>query len=223
MKYSTFIFDLDGTLLDTSEGIMLGANYTAQKMGNPELTIDQQKSFIGPPLVDSFIRECNFSEKDARKAVELYRQRYKERGLYEAKHYDQIKDLLILLNENNYKTGVATLKRDDFAKKILQHFGLSTYLHSIHGIDENDTHSKTSIILMCLKELEQVNFSKAVMIGDSVYDAIGAEEAGIDFIAVTYGYGFKSREEASHVKNVFIAENVSDIISFLNLQSPVKY
>ena len=61
------------------------------------------------------------------------------------------------------------------------------------------------------------------MIGDSIYDAIGAEEAGIDFIAVTYGYGFKNKEEASQVKNVFIAENVSDIISFLNLQSPVKY
>ena len=64
MKYSTVIFDLDGTLLDTSQGIMLGASYTANKMGNLELTINQQLSFIGPPLVDSFIRECGFSENE---------------------------------------------------------------------------------------------------------------------------------------------------------------
>ena len=192
-------------------------------MGASELTIDQQTSFIGPPLVDSFIRECGFSENDARKAVELYRQRYKERGLYEAKHYHQIKELLILINENNCNTAVATLKRDDFAKEIIQHFELSPYFNSINGIDDKDTHSKSDIILMCLKELEQDDFSKVVMIGDSIYDAIGAEEAGIDFIAVTYGYGFKNKEEASQVKNVFIAENVSDIIRFLNIQSIVKF
>ena len=89
---------------------MLGASLTAKKMGASELTIDQQISFIGPPLVDSFIRECNFSDKDARKAVELYRQRYKERGLYEAKHYDQITELLILINENNCNTVLLPLK-----------------------------------------------------------------------------------------------------------------
>ena len=216
MKYSTVIFDLDGTLLDTSQGIMLGASYTANKMGNLELTINQQLSFIGPPLVDSFIRECGFSENEARQAVDLYR-RDKEKGLYEAKHYPQIQELLILINEQHCKNAVATLKRDDFAKEIIKHFELSPYFHSINGIDDKDTHSKSDIILMCLKELGQDDLSKVVMIGDSIYDAIGAEQVGIDFIAVTYGYGFKNKEEASQIKNVFIAENVNDIIRYLDV------
>jgi len=216
MKYSTIIFDLDGTLLDTSQGIMLGANYSANKIGALELTADQQKSFIGPPLMDSFVRECGFSKSEARMAVELYRKRYMEKGMYEAKHYNQMKELLISLKEKNYKTAVATLKRDDFAKKMIKHFGLSRYFHSINGIDDKDTHSKSDIIAMCLKEIEQEDLSKAVMIGDSIYDAIGAEQTGIDFIAVTYGYGFKNKEEASQVRHVFIAENVNDIIRFLN-------
>jgi phosphoglycolate phosphatase len=216
MKYSTVIFDLDGTLLDTSEGIMAGARYTASKMGSLELSIEQQKSFIGPPVMDSFIRECGLTSSDARKAVEIYRQRYKEQGLYEAKQYEQVKELLITLKEKEMKTGVATLKRDDFAKSILRHFELSSYLDCIVGIDDQDTHSKSDIILMCLKELKESNFSKVVLIGDSTFDAIGAEQVGIDFIAVTYGYGFKNKQEANNVKNIFIAQNVADLINYLS-------
>lgn len=215
MKYSTVIFDLDGTLLDTSEGIMAGARYTANIVGSPELTIDQQKSFIGPPVVDSFIRECGLSASKAREAVEIYRQRYKEKGLYEAKHYIGVKELLLRLKEKECKTAVATLKRDDFAKEILNHFELNEYFDVIKGIDNQDSHSKSDIILMCLKELAQTDISKVVLIGDSIYDAIGAEQVGIDFIAVTYGYGFKNHIDASQSKNIFIAENVDNIIKHL--------
>ncbi|MBE4907222.1 HAD hydrolase-like protein [Bacillus luteolus] len=217
MKYSTLVFDLDGTLLDTSEGIMLGASETARKMGAGKLTIQQQKSFIGPPLLDSFMRECGFSEVEARKAVNLYRKRYKEKGLYEAKHYQHIKELLMACKQTHCKTAVATLKMDTFAKEIIKHFGLSEYFHSVNGIDQQDTHSKADIISMCLKDLDQNDTSKVVMIGDSIYDAMGAEEVGIDFIAVTYGYGFTSKESASQCKNVFIAEDVREIIEFLEL------
>ncbi|GGI16640.1 HAD hydrolase-like protein [Gottfriedia solisilvae] len=217
MKYSTVIFDLDGTLLDTSEGIMVGASYTASKMGVSELTSEQQRSFIGPSPYHSFIRECGFTESKAREAVEIYRQRYKEKGLYEAKHYGFVKELLKALKDKEYKTGVATLKRDDLAKEILMNFELSIYIDSINGIDDMDTLSKSDIILMCLNELRQNDLSKVVLIGDSVHDAIGAEQVGIDFIAVTYGFGFKNKEEVSASKNVFIAESVEEIIKYLNL------
>ncbi|WP_088041601.1 HAD hydrolase-like protein [Bacillus sp. EAC] len=217
MKYSTVIFDLDGTLLDTSEGIMVGANYTASKMGVPELTSEQQKSFIGPSPYHSFMRECGFTESKAREAVEIYRQRYKEKGLYEAKHYEFIQDLLGSLKEKEYKTAVATLKRDDLAKEILGNFELSLYFDSINGIDEMDTLSKSDIILMCLNDLQEKDLSKVVLIGDSVHDALGAEQVGIDFIAVTYGYGFKNKEEVNTTNNVFIADSVEEIIKYLNL------
>lgn len=217
MKYSTVIFDLDGTLLDTSEGIMKGACFTASIMGAPDLTLDQQKSFIGPPIIDSFIRECNFTTSMAKEAVEIYRQRYKEKGIYEAKNYNLVKELLMALKEENVLTAVATLKRDDFSKEILKHFGLSECFNVIKGIDERDTHSKSDIILMCLKELEQDDLSKVVLIGDSIYDAIGAEQVGIDFIAVTYGYGFNDKSDAQDCTNVFIAEKIEEIYKYLNL------
>lgn len=217
MKYSTVLFDLDGTLLDTSEGIMFGASYTASRIGAPELSVGQQKSFIGPPIIESFMRECSLTEDKAREAVEIYRQRYMEKGLYEATQYELIKELLIALKYKKCSTAVATLKRDDLAKMILKNFGLSDHFDTIIGIDEKDTHSKSDIISMCLKEMGQTNLNKVVLIGDSIYDSIGAEEVGIDFIAVTYGYGFKDKIEANESKNVFIAENVSEIIKYLNV------
>jgi phosphoglycolate phosphatase len=218
MKYSTIIFDLDGTLLDTSKGIMNGANYTVNKLGLPKLTIDQQRSFIGPPLIDSFMRECGLAESTARNAVEIYRQRYNEKGLYEASHYQGIKDVLAELKENNFKLAVATLKRDDFAKQILSNFEISVFFDVIKGIDEKDAHSKADILLMCLNELEQTDLSKVLLIGDSIYDALGADQVGIDFMAVTYGYGFKNKNDANEIKNIYIAEKVNDILEYLNLR-----
>ncbi|MFB7138207.1 HAD-IA family hydrolase [Gottfriedia sp. NPDC056225] len=217
MRYSTVIFDLDGTLLDTSEGIMVGASYTANKMGGPNLTSTQQKSFIGPSPFYSFMRECGYTERKAREAVEIYRKRYREKGQFEAKHYEFIQELLVTLKGKGYKTAVATLKRDDLAKDILLNFELVTYFDSINGIDEMDTLSKADIIQLCLKDLQQVDLSEVVLIGDSVHDAVGAENVGIDFIAVTYGYGFKSKQDVIQSKNVYIAETVKDIMKYLEL------
>lgn len=222
MKYSTVIFDLDGTVLDTAEGIMIGANYTAIQMGVPELTVEQQRSFIGPPPLKSFMRECGFTEDVAREAVKIYRNRYKEKGKFEAKHYQNIKELLTALKEKNCTTAVATLKRDDLAKEILGNFELNTYFDSINGVDDADTLSKSDLILMCLKELGQSDLSKVVLIGDSIHDATGAEEVGIDFIAVTYGYGFENKIEASKCKHVSIAENVEDLLEFFEIKETVK-
>lgn len=217
MKYNYVIFDLDGTLLDTSEGIMNGVSYTANVLQIPELTIDQKKSFIGPPLVNSFIREFNLNENEAKKAVGIYRERYRIKGLYEAKQYTNIKSILKSLTDKGYKTAVATLKRDDLANEIIRHFNLSQYFDLIKGIDEHDTYSKADIILMCLKEIKENDLSKVVLIGDSSYDAEGAAEVGIDFIAVTYGFGYKNKQEANQNKNVFVAESVDNIREYLNV------
>ncbi|WP_449621681.1 HAD hydrolase-like protein [Robertmurraya sp. Marseille-Q9965] len=217
MKYSTIIFDLDGTLLDTSEGIMVGASYTVQKLGIAELTMDQQKSFIGPPLLESFMRECGLTKNEAEIAVSLYRERYQKKGLYEAKHYHQMEELLFLLKKKGFKLAVATLKMDRFAKEILEYFGLLHYFDSINGIDEKDTLSKKDIIQLCLKEIEEYDYSKVVLIGDSIFDAIGAKEAGIDFIGVTYGFGFKAKEDIEQVDAVFTAKSVKDIMGYLEV------
>ncbi|PEL07017.1 HAD hydrolase-like protein [Bacillus sp. AFS017336] len=222
MKYSTIIFDLDGTLLDTAEGIMIGANYTAIQMGASELTVKQQKNFIGPPPIKSFMNECGFTEEQAREAVKIYRNRYKEKGKFEAKHYRFIEELLTALKEKSYTTAVATLKRDDLAKEILKNFELSAYFDSIIGVDDADTLNKSDLIIMCLNELGQNDLSKVVMIGDSIHDANGAKEVGIDFIAVTYGYGFKNKVDVLQCKHVYISESAEDLIDFFELNETIK-
>ncbi|MCU9612314.1 HAD hydrolase-like protein [Caldibacillus lycopersici] len=215
MKYTTILFDLDGTLIDTSEGIIKCASFTLKKLNKPELTIDQYQSFIGPPLKQSFISLCGFNEKQANDAVEIYRNRYNDKGLYEAKLYHNMEELLRFLKNNQINIGVATLKRDDLAKKIIHHFGISNYFHSINGIDENDSYSKADIITICLNEIGERQHSKVLLIGDSVYDSIGAEQVGIDFCAVTYGFGFKNRKVANETKNVYIANDVAELKQFL--------
>lgn len=223
MKYSTIIFDLDGTLLDTAEGIMIGANHTAILMGAPELTVQQQRRFIGPPPAESFMRECGFNEEVAREAVKIYRSRYKEKGKFEAKHYSNIKELLVSLKEKNCTTAVATLKRDDLAKEILENFELNKHFDAIFGVDDADTLSKSDLILKCLEEIGQNDLSKVVLIGDSMHDAIGAEKVGIDFIAVTYGYGFESKVDAGKCKNVYVTESVEELFDFFELKQTIKY
>lgn len=215
MRYETVLFDLDGTLLDTSEGIIKGVEHTLSEMGLPQLPLERCKSFIGPPILSSFIRECSLSETDARRAVEIYRHRYKEVGLYESKKYKYIKQLLLNLKNNYCTISIATLKREDFAKKLMKHFSLYDYFDSIRGIDKNDSLTKKDIILQCLNDLKQTDYRKAVFIGDSEYDAMGAQEAGVDFIPVTYGFGFINKEEASRYKNVFIAENPKKLLYYL--------
>ncbi|MDF2986005.1 MAG: haloacid dehalogenase superfamily [Eubacterium sp.] len=215
MRYETVLFDLDGTLLDTSEGIVKGVEHTLKLMGLPLLSSEQCKTFIGPPVLNSFIRECSMSEAAARSAVEIYRKRYKEKGLYQSKKYKNIKQLLVNLKKNNCKISIATLKREDFAKTIMNHFGLFSYFDSIRGIDQNDSLTKKDIIVSCLEDLKQIDYSKAVFIGDSEYDAEGAREAGIDFIPVTYGFGFKNEVEADRYSNVFIAKNPKSLSDYL--------
>jgi phosphoglycolate phosphatase len=214
MIYSTVIFDLDGTLLDTSEGIINCVSYTIDYLDLPSLTIEQKKSFIGPPLLHSYMRECGLTEQQARDAVEVYRDRYEKKGVYQAKLYENIKPLLARLKRQNIKTGVATLKRHDLAIQILEHFDLKKYLDAIKGIDDKDSLSKADILNSCMKDLEITDFTKAVLIGDSKHDEIGADEIGIDFIAVRYGFGFQDDEDLENLRTVFKAMDVNQLTNF---------
>lgn len=215
-KYNTIIFDMDGTLLDTSEGIIKCYNYTARKMGVNELPNDRFRYIIGSPLLYGFQEHYGLDEDKAKVAVEIYRERYKEKGIYEACIYEGIEELLKWLKDNSFKVGIATLKLDSFAKKMIEHFNLGEYFQVIQGIDEKDHLTKSQMVNICLKELQVEDKSKAILIGDSLYDAIGAKESGIDFIGVTYGWGFKNLEDVNKHNNILSAESPYQIIDFLS-------
>ena len=186
--YKTVIFDLDGTLLNTSEGVLNSVKYALDKMGLEQLPYDKARRFIGPPLQEGFERVAGLKGDDIDLAVSHYRKNYKENGaIFEAQVYDGIEDVLKHLKNDGRKICVATLKPEDSAKRVLEHFGLAQYFDYIGGNKEEKS-TKAGLIAEGL-EATGATPDEAVLIGDSIFDLYGAQEAGIDFIAAAYGFG----------------------------------
>ena len=193
------IFDLDGTLLDTSEGIIESVRYSAKALGFRELPQETLFQFVGPPLLQSFMAYYGCDRECAQKATEIFRDHYKTVTLYRAKPYGGIYELCETLKDCGVKMAVATYKPEDYAIKLLEHFGFDRYCNPMHGADKNGTLKKEDIIRMCLEELD-ASKENSVLIGDTEHDAKGAAIAGIPFLAVTYGFGFKEKEDEELLK-----------------------
>src|SRR5690606_27629145 len=146
--------------------------------------LDELTSFIGPPLLNSFTSTFDFSESDARRAVEFYREYFREIGIFENMLYPGVEDLLTKLIAHEQTLMVATSKPTVFAVKILEHFGIDHFFSFVSGSGLDGTRSnKTEIIEFIFAEKGIERFS-TVMIGDRMHDVIGARNTGIDSIAV---------------------------------------
>ncbi len=184
--YKTVIFDLDGTLIDTAPGVIVCGKYALKKLGMEEITDEQARRFLGPPLAESFPNIFGVKLENVDEAVELFREKYNSQQ-YNALVYDGIIELLEFLKEKDVKIAVATLKHESFATGVLEHFGIAKYFDLICGASTEAESKKEVLINRILKEFNN-NPNDAVLIGDTRFDARGAENAGIDFIAVTYGF-----------------------------------
>lgn len=184
------LFDLDGTLIDSKRGIFSAIYYTFERLGLREDDETVLNSFIGPSIGASFRRQYGFSEIQANEAVEIYREYYSEKGVHEYVLYDGIESLLIKLKADGKTLGVATKKPDNYAKLIIKELGFNQYFDLVCGSTLTETHdSKAHIIKECAEQLGACSFDEVVMIGDTKYDCLGANEAGVDCIGVLYGYG----------------------------------
>lgn len=213
-KYKAVIFDLDGTLLDTSEGIVKSTRYTIDALGFPPLSMERLLAFIGPPVKRSFQATFHLSEEEAIRAMNMFREHYSAHDLYSAKVYDGIFDLLKYLQEHQIKIGVATYKREDYAADLLAHFNIAGYCDSIKGADKEGRYTKSDIVRNCMESLEAAP-RHTVLIGDSDNDAIGAKEAGIDFIGVTYGFGFQNERDFQGLDKIGIAFSPYEIKKYI--------
>lgn len=214
-KYDLVIFDLDGTILDTSKGIISSIKYTIDIMNLKRLSEESVSSFIGPPIQDSFARECGLNGDDLQKAVTTFRNFYKTNALFNASPYKGIYEVFQTLSEKNIQTAIATYKREDFAKTILKHFEFDKYTRNIHGGDAENKLKKRDIINLCISDSKIADKSRIVMIGDTYNDADGAERAGIDFIAITYGFGFRKYENKPESSIIKYADKAIDILNFI--------
>lgn len=187
MKYKYLLFDLDGMLINTLEGVVKCAQYALKNYGK-EYTLEELRPFLGPPLRDSFIK-FGLSEEDANDAIFKYRERYDIKGAEESEVFPEVPELLQKLKNAGYKLGVATSKYEEYAKIMLRDFGISEVFEYITGSNLDETISKKhEVIEEALKRFKVENKRNIVlMIGDMKYDDIGAKNAGIDSIGVYTG------------------------------------
>jgi len=208
-NYNHILFDLDGTLTDSAEGVTRSVQH-ALKQYNIDAAIEELRSFIGPPLHHSFIEVYGFSTDEAHRAVEYYRDYYRDVGIYENKVYPDVPELLENLNKNNKKVHLATSKPTIFAEKILRYFKLDQFFTTIAGSNLNGTRvEKKEVIAHVLEENGDLKTKETIMVGDRKHDIIGARAWNLDSIGVTYGYG--SLQELQEAGSTMIAATVPEL------------
>lgn len=190
MRYDTVILDLDGTITESAPGIMRSAAYALEKMGRPVPGGDVLRRFVGPPLVDSFIRYCGLTEAEAMEAIEIYRERHTVLGWKEARVYTGIAPMLIALKRAGAYIALASSKPLPLCKETLAYFGLLPLFDRLSAPPYSATKAdKKQLILDALP----ARFERACMIGDRRFDMDGARRSGVTAIGAGYGYG--SEEE----------------------------
>lgn len=215
MGYKAAIFDVDGTLLDTAEGVLASVKYAIQNCGLAALSEEELNTFIGPPIQNSLIRYFGMEKEEAQRITGIFRERYKGEDLLKAIPYEGIYQVFEELKSNGVKLAAATYKRQDYARRILEHFGFDRYTDILYGADNDNKLKKKDIIEKCMIDMGITDYSQAVMIGDSDNDALGAEALGMDFIGVTYGFGFKSREDVLKFRAVGSADRAEELIPMI--------
>lgn len=214
MKYTTILFDLDGTLTDPFEGITKSVRHAAAHFGFEEPDLNSLRHFIGPPLREELRDTYSLTEEESYKAIEIYRERFSTVGLYENKLFDGVPELLSALKQNGATLAIASSKPQEFVKKILIHFGIDNFFDLIVGSEmDGKRTNKSECVAYALKLLGNIDLSKTVMVGDRHHDAYGASDSGIDFVAVSYG--FSEDREFDTLPHVAIADSVSELHNIL--------
>ena len=214
--YKAIFFDLDGTLTASGEGITKSVQYALEKLGKPEEDLDKLRVFIGPPLMEQFMKYADVDETEARRAVEYYRERYAVKGIFENRPYDGVENLLRELKGRGYILAVASSKPEYYVTKILDYFNLSSYFEVVVGSEMNGARtSKTEVIEEALKRLNMSDRRKEVlMVGDKEHDVLGARAAGLACVAVGYGYGTK--EELTAAQPLKIVASIEELLRFFD-------
>lgn len=189
-KYQNILLDLDGTIIDSGEGITKSVQYALAALGIEITDLRTLYPFIGPPLNESFREFMHLNEEQIEQAILKYRERYQTLGIYENKVYIGIRELLSDWRQLGKKVILCTSKPEIFAGKILEYFHLADYFTFIGGATlDGERNSKAEVIHHIFASCPVLDKAETVMIGDRKYDVMGAKQMGVDAIGVLYGYG----------------------------------
>lgn len=211
------LFDLDGTLTDPGVGITTCVQYALQSFGIEEPDLTKLEPFIGPPLKESFKEFYHMSDEQAEEAVEKYRERFQDTGIFENEVYKGIPEMLRLLQSKGFYLGVASSKPTVYVERILDHFDLRKYFYVIVGSELDGTRvNKDEVVMEALNRMfayKPIQYNQVYMIGDRKFDVEGAKARGVESVGVTYGYG--DIEELKVAKADYIVRSVEELQKFL--------
>ncbi len=209
-RFSTILFDLDGTLTDPAIGITNSVMFALKYF---DITVADRRDlypFIGPPLVDSFMEQFGFSKEQALKAVGYYREYFREKGLFENTPYPKIAKLLSALKKSGKRLYVATSKPEEFAVLILSHFKLLSFFDGVVGATlDGRLSEKCDVIAETLTRYKITDLPHTAMVGDRKFDILGGLANRLTPIGVLYGFG--SREELTAAGADLLAADWSEL------------
>lgn len=215
--YDYVLFDLDGTVTDSFEGVTNCVSFALESFGIHIADKTELSCFIGPPLFEQFKSFAKFNDTEAGKAVKKYRERYSVTGWKECKLAEGTEELLQNLKKRGKTVALATCKPEKYAKMILDYFNISEYFDFIGGaeLDTKGRTDKYDVIEYVISNLKisEMNRSKIVMVGDTLYDIDGANAAGIASIGVLFGYGTKEELKAHGAD--YIVKSMKEIINII--------
>lgn len=213
-KYDVIIFDLDGTLSDSGEGITKSVQYALEKFNILEDNLDNLKHFVGPPLKAEFMKSYYLTEEQGAEAVKFYRERYIPTGIYETSLYKGVRELLEKLKADGKIIAIATSKPHPLAEEVLKFLNIENYFDFVMGADMiGGKQSKEDVLNALLEVLPIKDKSQMIMVGDTSFDVLGAAAVGIGCIGVTYGYGDKN--EMSECGAIAVVDTALELLEHI--------
>ena len=196
LPYRTVLFDMDGTIVESGEGIIRTVEETLRTFGWRTLSPEELRRFVGPPSHDSYRNIAGMDEALARRAADWHRARYREENWRLARLFPGMWELLADLRRAGAHTALATTKPRPALESMLDAFALRDLLDFTASSRADGTGGeKPALIARCLTALGETDKSRTVMIGDTRFDAAGARDAGVPFLGVLYGYGTRAEME----------------------------
>ena len=212
MKYDYYLFDFDGTVCETGEGIRRSVAYGLEKMGWPVPEEAVLNRFIGPPLHDSFMELCGMTDDEAERAIATYRERYVDIGLYESKVYPGIAQLLRALHEGGAYVALASAKPTMMLERLTKYFGIDRYIDAISGTGlGRHSADKRDLLLAALPE--GADPARVCMAGDRRFDIEAAKALGMTAVGADYGYSIEGELAGAGADVVF--STVADMAGWM--------
>jgi phosphoglycolate phosphatase len=201
-RYDAVLFDFDGTVADTGEGILNSLRFAFLDQGDPVPDLSDLRKFIGPPIYYSFTAFYGVPEERVADYIKSYRARYRQTGVYECVLYPGMRETLQALRRHGVKVGIASSKPESLIYEVMRHLAVTELFDAVTGtaVDDSRHASKTELIEDCLAKLGVTDRTRALMVADRLYDLDGAAGAGVDGCGALFGYGSEAEFRAHNAK-----------------------